>query len=481
MSQALKQLVQALRATQWLSSADDLIDADFDQVLRVIAQVRSASGGVFDVIGFGDEAVADWVGPRLVFYPRARHDQLVGIASSRLGRRLDTQASWFTVFRAACAKLDRECETLFTAEATTTARFVDRAAKLFGVPVLSLVTPREGTAVADWLGEMQRLSPSAGSVERAYLSPPLSDESVASDMKSLPLRDRAVVAMSNRLLVFHLRKGGQLETLLRARLQDARWREGTVFVALGDGLVERDVADRLLDQGAVGWVVLDTLRGSRIEERLDCPTRQPAKVVPMPSAENWGFLTHCTRAQSSGWPDEDNSRLVDELLSDPRPQDRSALAALNRIIRTERLIATKQLVRGDVPVVSFTAVPLAELPAMRTYRSHLGRWDFEPYGICIRREWLEARGANFVRYGDQALWQELSADEQPFFQNNAGKLDVDWSLEREWRCVGDADLRDLSDLDAMVFVPSLVEADQLAKISRWPVTVLDVSSDPGAR
>ena len=63
--------------------------------------------------------------------------------------------------------------------------------------------------------------------------------------------------------------------------------------------------------------------------------------------------------------------------------------------RSGRLIASSEFVRGETPVVSLTAVPLGEIRTLRTYRSHLSRWDFEPYGICIRRDWLQRRG--FVR------------------------------------------------------------------------------------
>lgn len=485
MSAAHDCIVDALREASWLDSHHKLDRFPDGDLLPAVAAVCGSAaqrswinlqvsrGAQMQMLDSRDGVASDWVGQRLLFTPQPPSTgQLIGLASSRLGRRLDTQRAWFTVFRAACSKIDRAREILFTAESTTTARFVERAADLFDVPVLALVTARTDTSIRKWLEGLTRLEASDSNVRRAYLSPPFGDLEPMNDVGSLPLRDRAVVAMSDRLLVFHLRRGGQLDALVRARLNDQRFPRVSVFIALGDGLVERRLADELLDCGAVGWVVLDTRAVEPDEQDRIQQTGTLAAIVPLPSAQDWPFLTHCTRDQRGAWPDQSDAEFVDELLLKSSSQSRSAVDALERIIATERLVATSQLVRGDVPVVSFTAVPLAELPQMRAFRSHLGRWDFEPYGIAVRRGWLESRRARAVRYGDEALWNSLAIDQQPFFQNNDGQLEVDWSLEREWRHVGDVDLTDLSSDDAVIFVPSDVEAQRVAAISRWPVTVL---------
>ncbi|MBP86205.1 MAG: hypothetical protein CMJ64_05745 [Planctomycetaceae bacterium] len=248
---------------------------------------------------------------------------------------------------------------------------------------------------------------------------------------------------------------------------------GSVFVALGDKLVEQSVADELLDRGAVGWIVLETPRDT--EESLPAKGAPAhAAIMPLPLADNWQFLTHCTRDQIGVWPDETEQQFMDGLLAGDAV-DHSAQATLERILSTQQLLATNQLVRGDTSVVSFTAVPLIDLPKMRTYRSHLGRWDFEPYGLCIRRECLSSCGAEPVQYGDESLWETLPEVDRPFFQNDSGRLGVDWSLEREWRHVGNVDLASLSNDEAFVFVPSQADAERIVAISRWPVTVLSKS------
>ena len=111
---------------------------------------------------------------------------------------------------------------------------------------------------------------------------------------------------------------------------------------------------------------------------------------------------------------------------------------------------------------------------LRTFRAHRGRWDFEPYGICIRQSWLEQHGVRPVRYGNSALWDELTESQRPFFQlrRSGRQRQIDWSVEREWRHVGDLDLTNLPRDAAFLFVPTVEEAKWLSSQSRWQVIAL---------
>jgi hypothetical protein len=115
---------------------------------------------------------------------------------------------------------------------------------------------------------------------------------------------------------------------------------------------------------------------------------------------------------------------------------------------------------------------------LRQYRQHRHRWDFEPYGICINRDWLYDRGSREVIYGDDATWNDLAKNSRPFFQkrmsrpNTNGDM-IDWSVEHEWRSLGDVPLAELSANDALVFVRTIEEAQRIAEFSRWPVVSLD--------
>lgn len=190
------------------------------------------------------------------------------------------------------------------------------------------------------------------------------------------------------------------------------------------------------------------------------------------------MLTHCTRAPDGAWPDESVEAYRDGLMFDRPAPPRSALDTLQRIVMQRRLLAGSRGIRGGWRVVCFTAVPLADLSKLRVYRPHRVRWDFGPYGICICRRWLAAAGTRPVRYGDDVLWQTLPSVQRPWFQKRftecrAKARPIDWSVEREWRHVGDVDLESLPGHSALLFVPSLGEAERLARASPWPVTVFE--------
>lgn len=127
-------------------------------------------------------------------------------------------------------------------------------------------------------------------------------------------------------------------------------------------------------------------------------------------------------------------------------------------------------------MVCLTAVPVYQLSALRTYRAHRHRWDFEPYGIAIRRDWLERRGARPVTYGGDAEWQRLAVEDRPWFQRRNSRRGrsgrtLDWTVEQEWRIRGDLDLTSLPATAAFVFVPDEAAAARIADSSRWPVLV----------
>ena len=184
------------------------------------------------------------------------------------------------------------------------------------------------------------------------------------------------------------------------------------------------------------------------------------------------------QARHGPWPGQAEFDYLDDLILDRDGADHSSLAALCRIVNQQRLIASSLNIRGGHQVVSFTAVPLDELHELRTFRSHLARWDFEPFGICIKRDWLEELGARSVQYGDDQLWETLLPDDQPFFQvgqtsSKSGQQPINWTAEREWRHVGDIDLRHVPNDAALLFTPSKSDARQLADISRWPIAIVE--------
>lgn len=462
---------------------------DLDEWLkRQYAVGAKLTRGISDV---ADSPLRHWIGVRLAWWPHGvPAGRTVAIVSSRLGRKLDEHSGWFAALRTACLRLDSQADLLVTAAGTTTARFVERCAALFGLRVLRVhIADKPDETLKRWFVSLRNLVDENRDrlVDEVFLSPPIPDSGAAVTSEGLfetPLRDRAVVALAQSVLALGVRRGGNIESTLRARLSDPSWPPGRVFVAAGDQLVPKAVVDDLLERGAVGWLLLpstNTASASSATGGAELPPglaaesqrRWSAPVIEFPHDEPWPFLTHCTRRCDGPWPDQSEQEYLDDLILDRAGADHSALAALCRILRQQRLVATATTIRGQSRVVSFTAAPWQQLRERHVFRGHRGRWDFEPYGVCIRRDWLQRQGARPVVYGDDDLWESLTPSDQPFFQRRGTQSsDTDWTGEQEWRHVGNVDLSQLPADAGFVIAPSPESARLLASFSRWPVTVV---------
>ena len=84
---------------------------------------------------------------------------------------------------------------------------------------------------------------------------------------------------------------------------------------------------------------------------------------------------------------------------------------------------------------------------------------------------MQSRGVRPVRYGDEALWQSLTADERPFFQLAVGESGIDWTIEQEWRAIGNVNLQELKSDDVILFVPDFEAAKSIASVTTWPITL----------
>ena len=432
--------------------------------LAWLEQRRAAGARLLPVWPSGGDAyrqaLGRWLGPRLLWFSRPPVDcPLVAIASSRTGRAVSQQRGWLDALRDACASVDRAREVLLIAETTATARFVARCAERFRLDTFTVSSASPRCRTLDrWVDEL-RDKAEGSCVPDVSLSPlllPLETQP-SNGLETLPVADRALFALADRVVVLRARSGGVVGQL----------------VALRDGesdLKPCTIADLAVPSERSRVAASVTVSGPQLFARL--------QERGIDFDEPWQWLTHWTRAAAGAWPDESESDYLDDLLFSELPADRSALGALSRIVEQRRLLATGRLTRGDEAVVSFTAVPLEDLVQRRVFRRHLARWDFEPYGICIRREWLTERGARPVQYGDEVLWRSLAATDRSYFQRrfsngSRSRPAIDWSEEREWRHVGDIDLTPISAATAFLFVPTETEARLLGETSRWPVIPLE--------
>ncbi len=360
---------------------------------------------------------------------------LIGLTSSRLGHDV-------SLHRRVCHYLSRsmlDCRDLggcaLVAEESAIQPWAERAATLFGVPILAI------------------------SVASSDASGSKADVRIVSDDLS---RDSVLCAVADRVDAVHIRRAGNIEVCLRRRLGDRQ--DASTRVAIMGG--KQDAAASLIAAGAIGWYLAG---------RSD-PTQASRHDLMTGTEEDWArtdgqWLIHCTRSRLGPWPDESPDQYRDSMLVDhPAASRRAPIDALERILWSRRLIASAVTTTKKVPVVCFSALPLASILKRRCFRPHLGRWDYEPFGVAIRRSVLEQMGGRPVIYGEGDQRNQILPADRFRFQS-IGKT-YDWRAEREWRTSASVDLQRLPNDSVRVFASDSSDARQKLGKSPWPVTWL---------
>lgn len=451
--------------------------------------------------------------PRLAWWPSGPSaEPLVGLASSRLPRALDTLPELFRQVREAIRDVAARGERLAIVESMAASGLILRAAEVNDLPVLRVAVAPDTRRLAEWLRSLP-----LGSVELArsreqwlYLSPPIAEHGLPSSLERIPAADRVLLTIANRLDVLSLRRGGAWQALLRHLSGLDRTAALEVRLATHPSLVRPQLFGELVPRLATAWELpaksASNFAGVGTHPVTDPPAvpRSGMELVPGLAAgailpvdaieeETDGRLIHFTRRCDGPWPGQSWDEYWDELLEERPERDRSALAVLCRILQDERILASNQGIRGKTSVVCWSAVPLDGLAERRVWRRHRRRWDFEPYGLAIRRGVLESLGARPVLYGDDAQWDQLPVADRPFFQKSGVSIRpgagscardeetsapveaTDWRDEREWRVLGDVGLANIATRDALVFVPNEQAARVVARVSRFRIAILKVS------
>lgn len=367
------------------------------------------------------------------------------VASSRLPQKLDKIPGFFDGLLKLAIGLDGERDVLLTAKGIACDRMIRRIGSLFGIPVVEL-----------------RMAPlNAKKLNRELTAADGCEENVAwlFDFENRGV-DFALANLADYVTALTIRKGGNLASALAQRLK----RGVPTRVLVDPTLTEKKLTDQLLAAGATGWVLFES-------EDDDEQNEDPAANY-VTSFDSSDFLLHWTRRCSGPWPEQSEDEFLNDLIFRSSRKDHREIASLRRILATQRILAGSDLTRDPRPVVCFSDVTFEKLKELRTFRPHLSRWDFEPFGIAIRKSWLVERGAAAVVYGVESTWESLSDEKRAFFQLNDPDGKVDWSIEKEWRIIGDVDLRKVPVDAAVVFVRTAEDANEVAAFCRWPIVVI---------
>ncbi len=461
---------------------------------RLLAAVENRAELTFKIPGRDRQVCEHWLGQRAYWWPRgAPVSRGVGIVGSRLKRDPASRAPVLRTLRLSMTAIDKSSEHVVASVGTSLYDYVEECAKTFDVPLLRVSTPPDQGSSKLWLDELVRDSNSMSGFELSLspdVSPTGSDASPSVDsarggLEQLPIRDRVLALISDRVFVLSLRRNGNWWKLLRSGLQNELWDVGAVRVVVGQGLCSEDVASELQDQGAVSWFLVadDRLARNRDHQSRGEPSNSDIRVSAAPSerevaedtllselaadepASEW--LLHWTRAPKGQWAGESHDDHLRSSVLTEADAVRSAFATLQRIVDEGVVRATSGNTRGSVNVVCLADVPLVTLLANRVFRSHRGRWDFEHYGIGVRKQRVWSLGGRPVIYGNESVWQSLPDGERPWFQlqkSQTGNEPIDWTVENEWRLTSELNLNDLPADDVFLFCRAEDEAELLRAV-----------------
>ncbi len=436
-----------------------------------------------------------WLGVRLLFWPLGicQHRR-ISIVSSRIGTRKDLKTWWFAALRTAVLRADLTTEAFNCVEGTAASDAVRRACELFGAENLMMSVSEDRAdsekELVEWLGSAIAAANANDTVQNSVMVSPeirlLNFTTSDPAFEEFPARDRLGVLAGQRVIALSVRSGGIVEQLLRYSLNESYVRSPVLITSVVNQRATAVDSSKLIADGAIPWILdeceephesqvnaqpVDSAdNGSAIAQTMARlgPVAVPSDG-PLQEPEKW--LCHWTRPCSGPWSGQPSVDFWDELILGCPSADRSAFGTLLRIINQCTIVAS-QSIRGALKTVSFTAVPLSDFRKRRVFRKHKRRYDFEPYGVAIRKRLVEKRDGRPVEY---VKTRDFDATDLPleFIQPmSSSRKTVDWRREREWRCIGDVSLHEMTKSDVVLFANNGRECDRLSRVSKWPSVVV---------
>lgn len=396
------------------------------------------------------------------------------VASSRIGNKPDQKPEIFDAIRTLVCRIEPGSQFLITHETMATHQVVSRATELFGIPIVEF-RPFPNELDADWFEHV------CNEADRFVCYYDRKQDEWEGDFQL----DQFMISLANEVRLLEVRKGGNVLKASRrclGKISQAPIGK-TLYLLTHRRLNSAEVNKTLTEQGALPWYLYRSddekpaASGKHAPDgRSHAAIQRTCSFVTLEQFRQnhqlEDYVVHWTRRRKGPWPNQSENRYLDDLLFGTDAANHDRLHALLRILATNKLLATSQLTRDSRPVVCFSAVTVDQLGSLRQFRRHLGRWDFETAGIAVKRSVFEAAGGRKAIYGDEADWSSLPASDRPFFQKRQSGT-IDWSVEQEWRVVGDFDLARIGTDDAFVFVDNDDDARQVAELCNWAVVTID--------
>jgi hypothetical protein len=282
--------------------------------------------------------------------------------------------------------------------------------------------------------------------------------------------DHDLIVLADCVRILAINKRRHIFSAVQSRLTNEP-APGSTWLRHSPELTPESIYSEMIHAGAVEWLVQNPDQ----EDSTTHTENLAVDLMDREAIERDEFLLHCTRSPKIDRRAPSASETIDELLFRQNEAETGPLLTLLRILTSGRLLGSQKLTRGERNVICLTQHSVFDLPQLRVYRKHLARWDFEPFGIAIKRRVAEHWGARPVCYGTADEFERLPSEEIPFFQQAESIISgerIDWRMEREWRMLDDLLLNQIGPTDAFLFVPTIDAAQCLQPFSRWPIHIV---------
>ncbi len=288
-------------------------------------------------------------------------------------------------------------------------------------------------------------------------------------------RDRLLAFLADCHWVLDIRRGGNLHQILQT--QQAKHLRTLLISRASSESAKNSANFELLETHPGAEIVPDPPPhcGPGYSAGSGNSTHLPISKTILSNRIVWqGFLYHYTRSCPGPWPGQSYQDYLTSLLNNEPYCEHSSLDTLSRILLEGRIRASLKLVRGEQPVVSWTAVPPLQLQKLRHWNPALIRWTFEPYGLAIRKELVHASGAKPAVYVRQSNFGRLKPEDRFRYQRHEPPKSL-WKHEKEWRLPLDFLLNGLSKEDGFIFVPDINDAQLIHEHTQSPLPFLVLS------
>ncbi len=376
----------------------------------------------------------------------ARQPVWAAFFNSRKGKRLHPQDEWLIAFRQTLPRLALQAGGVASSLGTTFYDLVTACAQGLDLSLL-LVVPAAIEKIVN--GAVSPLL--AADRRQQWLLTCHSRAMACSKATRMVCRDRLLACLADLHYILEIRAGGNLQTVLREQ-QQTRPRPQWIYSPKHTSA--HNAGNLQLLKEFPEWTrVFEIAHGSGAAASKDTAPPFSPSGTPQLAALAWqDYLYHYTRACPGPWPGQSYRDYLYRLFNNDPFSAHTALDTLIRILYEGRIRSSCNLVRGDRPVVSWSARPPLELQKLRKWNPALIRWTFEPYGLAVHRRLLRRRGAQPAIYTTPENYSRLPPDQRFRFQRHQPPR-CSWKVEREWRLPGDFALESVTPTDGFIFVP----------------------------